>query len=380
MTKFQPVKDYEKEKEEGSSIISISILAAIGINVFVAGLASANENASTVFILLGLLVIGISIYLYACKKKRVLTRSTTIYGFFIYNTEKKEIINIPRYGMGERLFLEMHSISEHNPELLSIWKNSEIGVFQNTKKNGVFIEHIESEGDKIIKELLEYFVLQRLSLRLDSLRELKEDEIIKLERKDIPELLKTNRILNWLTEKKEDDTKYRDFLIKHDMFGSKKITLSKEETEEFINLLPKEPYSQFEMFLPKGGTIKKRGNNIIIEHPSFSMSLEIIYGGSSSLMPRNFKNWYLGIKEHDNEHRDYQYSVKIDVKFRLWTIIGKKYKKYYRWIDNFVSDMDELMSQDTFFQKIGWETACTILMCDENRNKERKEMASESKQ
>ena len=56
MTKFQPVNDYEKEKEAIFSAVSISIFAAIGINVFVTGLASSDTALSWIYIITGICI------------------------------------------------------------------------------------------------------------------------------------------------------------------------------------------------------------------------------------------------------------------------------------------------------------------------------------
>ena len=121
------------------------------------------------------------------------------------------------------------------------------------------------------------------------------------------------------------------------------------------------------MYLPAGGTIYKEDGCIHIRHPSFSIKTEILYTASNAYIPREFKRWYLGINE--NHYIDYSYSVKIDVTFRWWTAFGQKYKKYYRWIDGFISRLDDLMSEDTFYKKIEWETASTVMLCLEKQHK-----------
>lgn len=373
MTKFQPVRDYENEKEVGFTTVFISIIAAVGINIFVAGLASTDANISRSFVIIGMFIILISLAAYCHRRWKLLKRTTGLNGFFVYNAKTKKIINIPRYGIVERMWIEMESINHHNPELSTIWKNSEIGVYENTSKTEIKIEYIESESDKIIRELLEYFVLEELSLQLISLCNLDEKEIKKLERDDVPDLLKSNRILNWLSMEKGDDEKYREFLLKHDMLNKREVKLSKEELAELMEVTPMEPYSRFEMFLPKDGIIRKRGDCIIIEHPSFCISIEIVFTGSSALLPKNFKQWYLGIEEQDGNFREYQYGINIDVRFKWWTMFLNKNKKYYRWIDRFILRMDDIISEDSFFQNIGWETASTVFMCIENKEKKEKE-------
>lgn len=373
MTKFQPVSDYEKEKESIFSTVSISIIAAIGINVFVTGMASSDNKSSWVFILIGLFIIISSLVVYWRRRRKTLTKSATLSGFFIYNSEKKEIIQIPRYGMAERMWLEMESIHMHNPELSSVWNKGEIGSYQNTSKTGIHYEYVETENDKIIRELLEYLVLNVLSGALINLSGLDEKEVIKIKRNDVPDLLSTNRILAWLSAGEEDNKKYQQFLLDNGLLDTKGTTLSKQQMKELMEATPRKPYSLFEMNLPKGGTIYKEDGCINIQHASFSIKTKVSFTGSNALLPSNFKKWYLGIEERAPGYIDYAYGVKIDVAFKWWTAFGQKYKKYYRWIDRFISRLDDLMSKETFFQKIGWETASTVLMCNENQKKEEKE-------
>lgn len=376
MTKFQPVSDYEKEKDTIFSTVSISIFAAIGINIFVTGLASSDKALSWIYIISGICIIIISLLIYWHRRKKTLTKSATLNGFFIYNSKEKEILRIPRYEMAERMWMEMKSIYDSNPELSSVWDKGEFGSYQNTSKTELGFEYVEAENDKIIRELLEYLVLHVLSGELIDLSDLDEKEVRKIKRNDVPDLLSTNRILAWLSAREESNKKYMQFLIENGLFDTKGTTLSKQQMKEMMEVVPKKPYSRFEMYLPAGGTIHKEDDYICIQHASFSIKTKIFFTGSNTVLPKNFKKWYLGIDERATDYIDYAYSVRIDVAFKWWTAFGQKYKKYYRWIDGFISRLDDLMSEETFFNTIGWETASTVLICNENQKKEEKDQES----
>ena len=62
MREFQPVKQYESEREAGISIVYVSIMAAIGVNMIVSGIALLiDRRLSCVFILLGIIITILSL-------------------------------------------------------------------------------------------------------------------------------------------------------------------------------------------------------------------------------------------------------------------------------------------------------------------------------
>ena len=359
MKVLEPIKHYESEINSWKNVILSSILAAIGVNLFVSGIVMILRNDYAILLLISgvIIFIGTACY-YIIGQLRRLKKNQLFTGFFVYNRKQKRIVNVPRYEIAEYLWQEMMSICHHNKELKAIWEANEIGVIEKVGTDPYRYQIVTTESDMLIKELLEYCVLMQLSTNLTGyFSGYKEDEIQVLERNEMPDILDGNRILSWFSEDNTAEFEAFDKLLSDE-------GISPAKRIELIKTVPiPKPFSRFEMALPKDGKIKRISNGIIIEHPLFSLRIIFNYNGSNAYIPNSFEKWYLNYDNDDGGYSYLTFSINCLLSFKLRAFFSRKRKAYSQWIDHFWERLDEFISEDRFFKRIGWETANTVLEC-----------------
>ncbi|MDO5131652.1 MAG: hypothetical protein Q4D81_01570 [Eubacteriales bacterium] len=254
------------------------------------------------------------------------------------------------------MWLNMLSAYSNNKEIDDIWKKNEIGEIEYRRDEGYRIQLKITESDTVVSELIEYCILGVLSTHLmDYFSGFVGEEIKKLNRDDVPEMLKCNRFLKWFSEPSGDEEAFRDVLFSE--------MSSQEKAEKLAAISCKKPFSRFEIALPKDGTLIKRNDSIVIDHPLFSVELSSIYKGYGAYIPVGFETRYLGLGNGRGRYRFFGFSIILYAKFKKRAFFSKNRKKYSLWIDSFAKRLSDFASSDAFFARIGWETANTVIEC-----------------
>ena len=363
MNRFQPVERYEDALTSWKDVIATSIIAAIGVNLLVSGIVlRLDKNYSIALILSGLIMCyGIAV-IYILKRIRNLKTSHTFYGFLIYDREERDIVWVPRYEIDEHLWLHMMSVNSHNKEIQEAWKANQVADYKTRYDGKLYVEREENESDRILLELLEYCVLDTLSVQLHGyFSRFNLGEIKTLKRDEMQDILKSNRFLDWFSEDNSEALNAYDEIIWGNHSDQERLSLLKE-------LPSPKPFALFEMVLPKDGTISRQKDGILIDHPLFSLQISISFTGSSALMPAGFEKWYLRIDNSHERYGEFSFSVKCTVAFKLRFFFSKNRIAVSRWIDSLSARMDEYISESTFFEKIAWNTAATVLESMNNTN------------
>lgn len=357
MKKFEPVSHFESEIKTWEDVLITSIFAAIGVNLLVSGLALwLEKNYYIVFIISGLFICAVTTVLFLVRKLKALETNEEITGFFAYDREKRDIIRVPGYEIEERMWLNMLSVHSDNKEIDDIWRKNEIGKVEFRRDEGFHIQVKITESDSIVSELIEYCILEVLSAHLiDYFSSFAEEEIKKLNRDDVPEMLKCNRILKWFSEPSGDEETVRGILFSE--------MSSQEKAEKLVAISRKKPFSRFEIVLPKDGLLIKRNDSIVIDHPLFSVELSSIYKGTGANIPAGFETRYLGLSDSVGRYGFFGFSITLCAKFKKRAFFSKSRKKYSLWIDSFAKRLSEFASSDAFFARIGWDTANTVIKC-----------------
>lgn len=364
MNKFEPVKKYTQEIDSWEGIVVTSVLAAIGVNLVVSGIASLYAGQYAIWLLTaGICIIIGTIYLYFHRRQNQLENKEYISGFVLMDKREKEIVHVPEYEISMLMWEHMKAVTDGDEEIRKAWNDLDRveEVRYSEEKAQYVINH--SEAYYLIWEMLEYFIIEALSTTLTTyFEEFNNDEIDAYYRDNIPDLLEENRILKWISDEKSE---LRD---KIDTTGEilknwpplKAFIRSKDGTYLF---------SRFELKLPKNSTIESKKHKISIKHPYFTIDIES-YLGSDVTLPHGFAEYYLGIKEDDANYKAIHFCVAIHVSFRLRALLFKGWRKYVLWIDRFIDSLREQFSEDLFFEKINWETAYTIMQCEKKVKKE----------
>lgn len=351
-----PVEQFNNNRKSEAATLIVAVLMATGVNFFVSGIAMTERKRSCLFVIAGLIVIILSLILFRYQSIKSNFSHKRFRGFFIYNVEKRELVDIPNYDIALRMCNCMRSSSD---EIKKVWKSQALGNIQFM--SGKFCEEI-TESHRIISELLEFCVLEILSTSLPGYYGATNKSKFKvLGRNDVPDILQ-NRFLYWYSQEPEGIDDIKEYLEMYGCTSEETIRKSAKEAKS------RKPYSRFELVLPKCTTISRNGDKIVINDPLFSLTIKCSYDECNALTPMNFKKEYLRIDENDSNIKSFSMSVYVDVKFKVVKcLISSKKIKDYAWIDYFLNELDQMISEDYYYNKIGWGTAETVIRCINER-------------
>ncbi len=306
-------------------------------------------------LILGLILTLIPLlYFFICALgKRECARE--INGFFLYHKDQNKVLNIIRYDFGSNLFRFLKAAFVESSEMKQLWENKSLGFESLISKNDKSLMTKASGSRGIISEASEYYIIYSLSKHLEEYFKqsiFKHNKLTEFERENLPKALYQNRFMDLFTR----DIKQRKCFVKHatdyvDKGGT--VTSGSDEKAE---------YHRFHLFLPQGSKIKRfNDNNIEIDTPFFKMRISLCTSRNDSLLPEGFARYYMDIR--DPEEIDvYQVLLNISVSFKLISIFTGGWH-YYRWVDSFLDQLEQMMSDRQFFDTIGWNTAYTVLKC-----------------
>jgi len=189
-----------------------------------------------------------------------------------------------------------------------------------------------------------------------------KDNLTTFERKNIPQILFENIFLELFSKPMEQRPAFVDNTLKD----------KKNKSYEKVIAFYKDGFmfDDFELTLPKGSKIKREKiNEIKIETPRIDLTFKIDFRGFNTVLPIDFKQYYLGIDER-KEITYYSINIYCDINFKLKTFITSSGWAYYTWIDTFIEELDKGISQKRFLEKINWKTASTMIRVLKNLTRE----------
>lgn len=294
-------------------------------------------------------VIYISLKVFVNRKRRYLYK-----GFIILNELENKIVDIPGYGLsGIRGYFE--SAFLENKDLESIWNKDPLKLQDELKTP-------EPRSMDILREALEYFLLNQLSVHLNDYFRypLKENKNISvIQREHIPSVLLSNRFLELFSKPMKDRAAFID------------IEQENEEQEWYILDVEGGSYQKFNLVLPyKSKVIRTNKNVIEIRNRKFDISMKVDFDGCNDVLPSGFKEYYLSIHGFDNYLANVVYHVEFDlyVKFKITSFLTSLGWENYNWIDSFLNSIEQSVSKELFLSKINWNTIVTLIKCLKKSN------------
>lgn len=255
-----------------------------------------------------------------------------------------------------------------NLAIKSRWEKESLSPFKNLKVdekgNGrsVPVEYASYQKE-LIRQAAEYFFLQSLSKHLVSYfsgETFKKENLMTYMRKDIPDVLLSNRILEMFSHPVEDRAAFVEYLK------------SKDDTKGIVAMQTSTGlrYEQFHLTLPKGSKIRRPENHKIeIETKKLKIVVGIFFGHFTSL-PRGFEKYYLRRDEHKLDRMAFTIPIEIKMKVKFFALLSGIGWRYYKWIDSFIGELEKSASKKNFFEQIQWENVATILDCISNLKSE----------
>lgn len=360
-------------------IVVVAILIALGVNLVADGLIIHARLAPLTSILLGLMVILISILYLVARVLGRRTRSRSYTGFFIYDRNKNEVVDVPRYDFSEDLSMKLKAAFLENKALKLIWDREplraprEVEIEEaKSKSKKEMLERWRATRDlhsfKLIREATEYYVLDLLSTHLTDYfndEKFRAENLREFQRNDVPDVLLRNRFLELFSKPMED----RPHFVKE--------TFNEKENGETVAMYGEGGviYERFDLILPKESVVRRlRENEIEIETKRFVIRIMVRFEGLGTYIPFEFLKHYLCIDDPLEEVVEYCVNVDVQVLFKFGALLSGTGWEYYQWVDSFLQVLDKKISENTFFKTIGWNNAMTVIEClkDKVRTKELK--------
>jgi hypothetical protein len=337
-------------RAQAFQVIAIGLLLAVGVNLIAVYLGAKLGEPSTLWAGVGATILGVLVIFSGVLRPRPRIRQFN--GFFIFDSRENQlVVHDFEYELGSALHRYLGSAFAENESMKAIWDRNPLFDPSGHGENRKSLE--------LVRQATEYFVLEKLSTRVSDhfrTRDFSRDELDSLSHEDIPDVLMSNRLLSLFAEPMEDRAAFHS-------------EDSQADKEGWTTIMANAPsgalYSRFELVLPRGWTVQRLSRRSIeFNAKRFTLTITTQCSGSGEILPFGYISDYLGLEDPDpDEIRFHAQKVSVEIRIaprRAW-LVGPKGWRYYRWIDDWVTDLEPQIDQQAYLDRIGYSTAETVL-------------------
>ncbi len=315
----------------------------------------------TAGLIVGLFAVVLAVTLLFARVIRPRPRTRRFEGFLIYDRRTSKLIEHDfDYEFGRNVGGYLDAAFAEDASIRAIWDRNPIGG-----------ESIPPDKEKrkksldLLSQAAEYFVLSNFSTRLsDHFRSGDFDprELDTLTHTDLPDVLLQNRFLRLFAEPMEDRAPF-DFDPEVEAGG--RIYMANGQGGAL--------YERFEMVLPRGWSVRRSDSGVIeIITRRFLLTVRTVCEGWGAVISPVYISDYLGltplVEDKKTCHSALRVDVTIDISPRsVWSLTDKSWK-YYRWIDDWIADLEPQLSQVAYFRRIGFQHGQTVQRLLANRD------------
>ena len=333
----------------------VAIVLALGVEFAASGLSALFAPSPRQSLLLAATLIALGGGLLFWRILTLCTHSVRLEGMFVCDRESKVPLAVPKYHFGDGLADILTAGFAENSALEGQWSSGAPGSRLGfpgpgpRQRDGA----AAAKAAKLVEEAVEYFVLEELSMHLTDYFNRVEDaekRTVELRREQVPEVLLTNRFLSLFSAPMEDRPAFMQGEAPSDHGGEIVAVFAKGAR-----------YRRFELVLPKSSRVNRTESGAIeISTPRLRLRVAVRYDGFSSNLPFEFCELYLQTPHDQLEAR--KVLIKIDVSLKLVGLLFGNWD-YYRWVDSFVSTLDDQVSFDRFLRGVQWPAVAALLRC-----------------
>jgi hypothetical protein len=351
-----------RERASLVEVLVVAVLLAFAINLLAGALPNLLAWPASFIVSLSFFVaIAAIAFLFRRLYSRLPRR--VVKGFFVFDAKNNRVIEVPRYEFVEELCRYLQGAFAENPALKSLWDEQPLRRLENRSDPSRFLQERKTYAAALIREALEYFLIDHFSLHIGSYFQkggLKEERLQVFQRRDIPQVLLSNRFMELFTRSLEERTPF------HGMRAWRGEEPGRgEELGTVVRALGEGGalYHRFNLVLPSGSAVVRLPDDAIrIATKRLSLELRTEFGGSWENLPREFERKYLGLERPGGpgEYNAYGVSIEVRVSFRLLALFTRSAWDYYHWVDSFLDSLENDFCKESFFARINWELALTV--------------------
>ncbi len=348
------LKELLKRRGALIEILLAAFLLALGVNLLASAIVSLVNLRDWLLLLMSCSIVFLAILLFARKifDSRHIERS--IEALFLYDKKSSLLIRIPRYRFSEAISDYIGSLFIENEAAKTLWERDPLDKQFDFDAKTQHVTHRDTESSSLIREAVEYFVLDRLSTHLtDFFNKPSYDKTLLRElcREDVPSILFKNRFLDTFSRPMSERAAFVDDVIEMKSSPGRIMAMSS----------PKGRYEHFDLVLPSKARVNRIAEGEIeVCTPKFDLRIKVIYDGINSVLPSSFEEHYLGLSSH-RDYTTYQVGVRFSVVFRTGALFTKSGWDYHIWLDSFLDALEQDFCVDRFLRRINWEHARTVI-------------------
>lgn len=351
--------------------VFITILLSFGLNV-IAGSLTLSHGFKAVygFLIGGVITLLVIAYLLLFVLKSM-KKELTIDCIFIHDNNENVLLDIERYKFSRKINEYLIAALSEDKDLKAIWDREPLGCYQSV---GDWIHGRISKSRNIINEVVEYYIIEELSLHLSGYfnnSSFSKENLREIGRNEVPEVLYQNRFLSLFSKpmeerasfdipKRKEEEKPEEYYV-----NGKKIVLKVGETV-YAHGKDGARYNKFDLVLPKNSKVKRIDKNTIrIATDRFNFDIYVNFEEETYYPPEGFIEHYLCPSTEKNDsffrYEGYQMQVELRIKFKLLKFIFNGKWEYFYWLDSFLERINHSMSSSEYFERINWESTYTML-------------------
>lgn len=343
--------DLLSERTSFFEVILIVLLLALGTNML--AIYMQNKISDNATIIIGSILCVVPLGYLVKRLLSVMQRSVVLEGFLVYDKTNNIVLPVARYDVSEKINSYLIDAFAENTAYKSIWETEKLTTeFDHDEKTGQYTPKCPRTYT-LVREAIEYYVLNSLSKTLSihfGGSKLDGDKIRSLERKDIPDVLLSNRFLELFSKPMEERPLFHH-MAKRDPNTPGNITYAKITSGGVFHY--------FELVLPKDVKVSRRDSSEIkIESSIFTLTAEVIFDGGCSQLPYKFLEYYVRTPSCTDV---FYFEVKLNINFKVHALLRGASWAYYQWVDLFTERLSEGLAKARFMETIEWQKAVTIL-------------------
>jgi hypothetical protein len=336
-------------------LIMAGVLLAISVE-FIAAWATAHTAADSLqTVVIGLLLLALTLLLWLRRSMaQTRQRHVKLDGFLIYLRKDNALVDVPRYRYGSTIHDYITAAFVENTALKTLWDKEPLTeAFMFDKEKGATL-HKNNHSMQLVREATEYFVLDRLSTHLTdyfNTPEYNDDQLKKYSREDVPDILLKNRFLELFSRPMDQRPHFVNDTLGDMPHGQIVSSFGKGGVR----------YDRFDLVLPCSTRVARYEDGAIqIETKRFTLCFRVKFDATMTVLPRQFEEYYLGLKNH-RELAEYRVSLEMDVTFRARSYFTATGWGYHRWVDSFMTSIEEDFCEDAFLEDLNWPVVQTLI-------------------